>query len=73
MTTTKNLPKTQAATLEAIRNLPATAKYGKVKVGISYAGQKDYKGINGNAVDALIEKGLLILNADRTVDIAPGA
>lgn len=66
----KPLPKTQAATLEAIRNLPATAKHGKVKPGISYSGERGYKGIHSSAVFALLKLGLLVLNDDGTVDVA---
>jgi hypothetical protein len=56
-----NLTKTQAVTLEAIRNLPADAPYGKVEPGISYSGVKAYKGVNATAVHALIKLGRLVV------------
>jgi hypothetical protein len=61
------LTKNQAATLQAIRTLPADAKHGRVKPGVSYAGQKGYKGVNAAAVHRLLELDLLELNADDTV------
>ena len=72
VTKTSALTKTQAATLEAIRNLPADAKFGKVERGISYSGIKGYKGVNASAVHRLVELGLLIEGADRKVSVAPG-
>jgi hypothetical protein len=58
------LTKTQTATLAAIRNLPADARFGKVEPGISYSGVKGYKGINAAAVHVLIAKGLLVVGTD---------
>jgi hypothetical protein len=58
------LTKTQAATLTAIRNLPADAPHGKVEPGISYSGVKAYKGINAAAVHVLIRRGFLVVGTD---------
>jgi len=72
MTNTAALTKTQSATLEAIRNLPADAKFGQVERGISYSGVKGYKGVNASAVHRLVELGLLVEGSDRKVSVAPG-
>lgn len=67
--TATQLPKTQAATLEAIRNLPADARFGQVEIGISYSGYAEYKGVNCQAVIALVAKGLLVRDAAGKVSI----
>lgn len=64
MTNEAQLTKTQAATLTAIRNLPADAKHGKVEPGISYAGERGYKGVNAAAVHVLVAKGFLVVGTD---------
>lgn len=70
MNSEANLTKTQAATLTAIQNLAPDAKHGRVKPGVSYAGERGYKGVNAAAVHVLLAKGFLVLGEDGTVTAA---
>jgi hypothetical protein len=53
------LPKTQKATMMAVASLSADAPFGPVRVGTTYQGHPAYKGVNCQAVHALVKKGLL--------------